>query len=602
MNERKARPVAPAATPELDETREMLLSLAKGRFGRIAPGRIVEQVLRVTEGADWPVRKAALEALWRRHGFAERDGVRIAQRPGGGHTLGSYRVARGKRAGVRGSKDLPYETALLAVAPLSMSCGCADFVRSSLGLCKHALVVLQALEASGALVRAEKERTNGSRRGRLSWSPVHPLTGPGDRLARLAFIAGGRAIELEGFSRGRPLATVLDAPKRRLALITALERALVRNRLEAEPAVVTLLAEERARAERRVEAQGHATTATKKLTSLRRKLYSYQREGVQRFFDTGRLLLADDMGLGKTTQAIAACHALLEARRVRKGLLIVPAALKSQWKREWDATSDVPLTIVDGSPAARAELYERTKRGFLVIGYEQLLRDFAAVQRFAPELVVLDEAQRIKNWATKSAAYVKALAPRYRLVLTGTPMENRFEELASIMDFVDDVALEPKWRIVPWHSLSGTDGGRSVAGVRNLDTLRERLSSVMLRRVRKDVLRQLPSRTDTRVPVEMTPAQQLEHDELRHPIAALLGQAARRPLMQAEFLRLMQLLTTQRMICNGLAQIHFEDEWPRCERAARPTPALLESLCAPKLSVLRGLCEQVVLGQGRKAV
>jgi SNF2 family DNA or RNA helicase len=313
-------------------------------------------------------------------------------------------------------------------------------------------------------------------------------------------------------------------------------------------------------------------------------------------------LLADDMGLGKTTQAIAACHGLFETGRAKKGLLIVPAALKSQWKREWDATTHVPLTVVEGSPTERAALYAETKRGFLVIGYEQLLRDFELVQRFAPEVVVLDEAQRIKNWATKSAAYVKALAPRYRLVLTGTPMENRFDELASIMDFVDDIALEPKWRLVPWHSFSTGDGGDGVGGARNLDTLRQRLAGAMVRRVRKEVLSQLPLRTDTTVPVEMTSAQRVEHDDLRPAIARLMSAAAVRPLTQGEFLRLMQLLTTQRMICNGLAQIRFEDEWPRCEQAGRATPELLQSLFAPKLSALRGLVEQVVLAQGRKVV
>jgi superfamily II DNA or RNA helicase len=602
MNEIIEQAVASSVGLTLAETREMLLSMAEGRFGRIREERIVEHVLRMTEGADWPVRKAALAALDRRYSFGERDGVRITQRPNGGRVLGTYRTARSKRAGVNKLNETGYATALLALEPLRMSCGCADFVRNSLGLCKHALVLLHALERSGALARAANQQSGSSRRTQLRWSAVHPLTGPADRLARLELVAGARPLELEGFARGGVVSVVLRDPRRRLALIVQLERAIARDRLEVEPAVVTLLAEERARAERRVDGQTCAAAASKSLVSLRRKLYPYQREGVRRVFDTGRLLLADDMGLGKTTQAIAACHGLFETRRFKKGLLIVPAALKSQWKREWDATTRVPLTIVEGSPTERSELYERTARGFLVIGYEQLLRDFPAVQRFAPEMVVLDEAQRIKNWATKSAAYVKALAPRYRLVLTGTPMENRFEELASIMDFVDDVALEPKWRLVPWHSLSEGDAGRGKIGARNLDTMRQRLSDVMLRRVRKEVLTQLPSRTDTRVPVEMTPAQHLEHEDLRPPILQLVSIARRRPLTQGQFLRLMQLLTTQRMICNGLAQVHFEDQWPRCTQAGRPTPALLESLCAPKLSVLRGLVEQVVLAQGRKAV
>jgi len=601
MEELSRASSAPLPASALAEARATLASMAKGRFGRIPPQRIVEHVLRMTDGADWPVRKAALAALERRHGFAARDGVRVAQRPSGNGVIGVYKTARRKRGG--GANKSSYETALSSVEPLRMSCGCADFVRSSLGLCKHALVVLQDLERSGALARAARQlpRSNGSRRPRLTWSAEHPLLGSADRLARIELIPGTRPAAIDGFKHNRPEPGALRDTSRRLALIRALERAVERERFDFEPAVVTLLAEERTRAERGVEAATTAAAAMKALSTLRRKLYPYQREGVRRFLEAGCLLLADDMGLGKTTQAVAACHALFEVGRVKRGLLIVPAALKSQWKREWDDTTRAPLTIVEGSPAERLELYERTARGFLVIGYEQLLRDFHAVQSFAPELVVLDEAQRIKNWATKSAGFVKALGPRFRLVLTGTPMENRFEELASIMDFVDDVALEPKWRLVPWHSIHAGDAGRGVSGARNLDTLRTRLSSTMLRRVRKDVLRQLPSRTDTRVPVEMTPAQQDAHDDLRRPVAALVSIAARRPLTHGEFLRLMQLLTTQRILCNGVAQASFDVEWPRCV-GARPTSALLDSLCAPKLSVLRGLCEQVVLGQSRKAV
>ena len=91
------------------------------------------------------------------------------------------------------------------------------------------------------------------------------------------------------------------------------------------------------------------------LRGLRRTLYPYQREGVARLLDGERLLLADDMGLGKTIQAVAACHVLYHARRVRRGLVIAPASLKSQWEREWRETTKVPVTVVEGSPAERAQ-------------------------------------------------------------------------------------------------------------------------------------------------------------------------------------------------------------------------------------------------------
>jgi len=322
---------------------------------------------------------------------------------------------------------------------------------------------------------------------------------------------------------------------------------------------------------------------------------------VQRFLVAGRLVLADDMGLGKTAQAIAAAHVLFHARRVERGLLVVPATLKDQWLREWRLFSDTPLSVVDGNPAARAAAYRATRRGFLVTNYEQVLRDLDLIQRWKADLVVLDEAQRIKNWATKTAAYVKALRPAYRLVLTGTPMENRLEELASLLDWVDDMALEPKWRLTPAHA-EYADGRREVVGVRHLDTLRARLAGCLLRRGRREVAAQLPSRTDTVVPVAITEPQAEAHAELDAPIAKILGQARRRPLTQAEFLRLMSYLTTQRIIANGLAQLRFEETWPALARTARPDETTLRELCSPKLGHLREILAQVVVQQGRKAV
>ncbi|NOU30159.1 MAG: DEAD/DEAH box helicase [Polyangiaceae bacterium] len=579
------------------ETVEALTGLCWKRFGAIDAARLAEHLARVNPDGDWRMVRASVDALARRYAFAQRDGLRIESRPPGGATLGTYST----RSATADKGARPYVTELLGVSPLRTSCSCADFVRSSLGLCKHGLAVLDALEARGKLERARATASTGASKARLSWDPMHPTRGPADRLARLSLDARRTLALGAHFDHGAPRAKELRDPGLRAALLRDLERAISRGVVEADAAIPTVLREERERSERAGASREATATAMRVLSTLKRKLYPYQREGVRRFLEQGRLLLADDMGLGKTTQAIAGCHALAGSGAIKKGLLIVPAALKPQWKREWDATTNVPLTLVEGSPSERAQLYQGTKRGFLAVGYEQLLRDFAELQAFAPDLVVLDEAQRIKNWATKSAAYVKALGPRFRLVLTGTPMENRFEELASIMDFVDDLALEPKWRLVPFHGVSVGDGSRGIGGARNLDVLRERLAPSMVRRVRKEVLEQLPARTDTVVPVAFSEGQRMPHDDLRQPIAELSAKGARRPLTQSEFLRLMQMLTTQRMLCNGLAQVNFELEWPRCIRS-KPTADLLTSLQAPKLTALRELVSELVVAQGRKAV
>ena len=93
--------------------------------------------------------------------------------------------------------------------------------------------------------------------------------------------------------------------------------------------------------------------ATSALRTLKQRLYPYQSEAVQKFLAQSRLLLADDMGLGKTAQAIAACHALWASGRVRRGLLVVPAALKPQWLREGQLFTDTPAVLGEGSPEQR---------------------------------------------------------------------------------------------------------------------------------------------------------------------------------------------------------------------------------------------------------
>jgi superfamily II DNA or RNA helicase len=616
--------------PSLEETRRTLVSSARRRFGAVPAELVVDHVLAMTENTDFAVREAALDALVRRMSFALRDGLSILARPPRGATLGPYSTARApaspthrKRSdGVRVQR--PYVTCLDGLRPLSGSCDCPDYVRSSLGLCKHLLVVLDAVHRKGVPAEIESARVRRARgakalRARLTWSPSLPLQGLLDRAAGLRLeppaAAGVRRAKLspaikrcfEQAEEGLAVrAAVLADLRSRAALFDRLASALVArgSALDATPAARRIVEEERERARRRARFAANAPRAARELASLGRKLYPYQREGVARMLATGRLLLADDMGLGKTTQAIAACHALWRAKRVHKGIVIAPASLKPQWLREWQETTNVPIRLVEGSPEERRHIYREHRTGFLVVGYEQLLRDLAEIQALGPEMVVVDEAQRIKNYSTKSAAYVKALDPEYRIVLTGTPMENRLEELASILDWVDDVALSPKWRLVPWHTTSTSTGDRSTSGTsgaRNLETLRARIGTCTLRRLRRDVLGQLPSRTDTRVPIEMTAQQRAAHDDLGLPIAVLARKAAKRPLTQPEFLRLMSLLNQQRIISNGLAQQRFEDVWPMCARS-KPDPALLEGLFAPKLLEVRRLCADLAIDQERKVV
>jgi len=607
-------PAAHSAAPaERLEAFQELLSLAQRKTGLIPAPLLVRHVLSVTSEADLPVQRAAMEALLRRCKFAKQDALEVASRPGGKTVYGRYRTKR------TGSSKRPYTTLLAGIEPLHASCDCADFVRNSLGLCKHVLTVLEDLAGRGYRIEpghAAPVAMERSGQPCLLWHPVRPLTGKGDWLERVRLNADGcdppLLAKFRQWFRRDTGALILDSacsdmPTERLDIVRGLLSLAPFNRWRSgdswvvEPALRLLLEAERENLEHLIGNHVAAPELRHALHSLKRKLYPYQREGVERFLTLGRLLLADDMGLGKTVQAIAACHALWATGKVSRGLLIVPASLKPQWLREWQLFTDTPIAVVEGGPAQRHAAYRTPGKGFLIANYEQVLRDLEHMHAWRPDFVVLDEAQRIKNWATKTAAYVKKLQPRYRLVLTGTPMENRIEELASLLDWVDDFALEPKWRLVPWHS-TYTDGKKEVSGARHLDTLRQRLSGCMLRRIRSEVLRQLPPRTDTTVSVELTDAQREEHDALAQPIAQLLAIAKRRPLTQAQFLRLMSLLTTQRIIANGLGQVQFAAVWPAISQVRQPDTALVQTLSSPKLLELREIVVQLALEQGRKVV
>jgi superfamily II DNA or RNA helicase len=595
---------------EDSEARKVLLDRVGRKAGKIPAELLVGHVMATVPAHEWALRVDALDAVLRRVESARQDKLKVRSRPADGRVLGNYATERAR------STLRPYDTLVLSIEPIDARCDCPDFVKNSLGLCKHVLVTIEHIYARPTLLRRaikQKEWEDAASFAGLRWDPVRPLTGVGDWLDRVTYVGETSAARsprvaraLEWFKPSKNGVAVLkrtweDRLERRLELVEDLRKlATVKSKAPGDPSLRALLDAERAKLTRVVRQKFAPAEVRKSLEALKRPLYPYQREGVTRFLATGRLLLADDMGLGKTAQAITSCEILYRTGRIRRGLIIAPASLKPQWAREWNVFSDLPIEVVDGSPDERRAFYGSRREGFLIINYEQLLRDLEIVRAWDPDIVVLDEAQRIKNWATKTALSVKGLAPRYRLVLTGTPMENRIDELASVVEWVDDMALEPKWRLSSLHSIRA-DGRREIVGARNLDTIRNRLAHCMVRRVRQDVLDQLPSRTDTRVPVEMSQAQQDEHDALTQPIIALVHRSHNRPLTQPEFLRLMTLLATQRIISNGLAQLQFEELWPTI-RGSRPDESVLRGLFTPKLIELQQLIRQVVLDQGRKVV
>ena len=591
----------------MDPRRE-LVEKAADKVKEIPVEWLTEHLLSLYPHDEWPLLREGMRAILHRHVSAMAGEFKVVDAPADWTPFGTYTLAQK-------GKTRPCRVTLSGIGPIRASCGCSDFIRNSLGLCRHILALLAHLCRRPGMQAKLADNEGALAAAPLAWLPCKPLWGEGDWLAQVRWTKPEFTTDAE-----KRLAGYFDDPgpegrrlrklfagnsQERLALVAGLagfQRWVRKNRPpEAfDPALSPLLARELKLLRIRATNRGRRRDLLDQLGGMKLALYPYQREGVGRFLARGQLMLADDMGLGKTIQAIAGCHVLFGAGRVQRGLLLVPAPLKSQWLREWRRFTDIPAGIITGPPEKRRARFAGMDQGFLIGNYEQFLRDTELVRQWRPDLMVLDEAQRIKNWSTKTARTIKSFQPTYRLVLTGTPLENRLDELVSIVEWVDDYVLEPRWRLAPWHT-EYADDGREIRGARNLGVLRKRLSRCLVRRTRQEVLDQLPPRTDTVLPVELTAGQWERHAALVRPIKQLMGLSRNRSLRRQEFLKLMQLLTTQRIISNGLAQADFPAVWPEITRV-RATAPVVKSLESPKLARFQELVTELLTQPGRKIV
>lgn len=463
----------------------------------------------------------------------------------------------------------PWRVQIRSVGEKLNHCTCPDFAVNRLGTCKHIEAVLHRLRRRGP-----KKFQRLAREGPPT-SMVHlDWEGRDAPSIRLSRAGGGAPPWLEEHFDG---GGALRGPPREA--FAAFERAARgRDDVLVAPEVrdhLLRLQDEEDRTRRAAALRERILAAGGEIPGVAARLYPYQVEGVAFLASAGRALLADDMGLGKTLQAIAAAQVLREHDGARRALVVCPASLKDQWAREVRRFTGIDGVVVEGRPADRAALYRR-RAPFTMVNYEVVLRDADRIQsELAPDLLILDEAQRIKNWRTKTAAAVKSLETPFAFVLTGTPLENRLEDLYSVMQVVDPRVLGPLWRyLLDFHV---TDERGRVLGYRNLSELRRRLAPVMLRRDRSLVRDQLPDRIDARLDVVLDRRQRVVHDNAMATAGGLAQVLKRRPLTPSEEKRLLSALQLARMACNAAALV--DEEAPGGSPKLTELEALLEELC-----------------------
>jgi len=282
---------------------------------------------------------------------------------------------------------------------------------------------------------------------------------------------------------------------------------------------------------------------------VKTELYPYQKDGVVFALNAGRVLLADDMGLGKTIQAITATEVYVREFGIEKVLIICPTSLKYQWKNEIEKFTDRTVRVIEGPLNKRIEQYGSDEL-YKIISYGAARNDSEYINSMAPDLVILDEAQRIKNWKTKTAQYIKQISSKYTIVLTGTPLENKLEELHSIVEYIDRYKLGALFRFLSEHQIK--DEGGKVIGYQNLHNINKTLDDIMIRRKKQEILQQLPERADNNIFVDMTRDQRDIHKDYYKIVRRLVNKWRKLGFLpEDDRKRLMISLNCMRMVCDS---------------------------------------------------
>jgi len=268
------------------------------------------------------------------------------------------------------------------------------------------------------------------------------------------------------------------------------------------------------------------------------ELYPFQKEGVEAMLDKPYFLLADEMGLGKTVQAVDE----LKRYGPDRVLIVCPKTPRTVWEDHLEGV--MPTLMLDGPTRERFEEYDG---GACIINYDalRLLPDLRFVGAW--DYVIADEAHAIKNRNAKRTKHLKRIKASHRRALTGTPIINRPDELWSILHWLDSKRWSSYWRFFETY-VKYVDSGygyKIVIGPKNVDELKRELEGIHIRRLKRDVLTELPDKTYQYLKLDLTPKQSKAYDQMKKRSLAWIDQEPDdkplpAPVVISQFTRLRQ--------------------------------------------------------------
>jgi SNF2 family DNA or RNA helicase len=252
------------------------------------------------------------------------------------------------------------------------------------------------------------------------------------------------------------------------------------------------------------------------------ELRPYQAEAVECILARGDLLLALTMGAGKTATSVAAVRRLRRLRRVSHGAVFALKSTKGQWVREiakWDPRASVQ--VVDGDKRQRVAALRRAHRfNYTILHYQCLIHDWEEIKQWLPiDFIIADEITMLKGFRAKTSRRAKALGrgSPIRIGLSGQPVENRPEELFSIMEFCNPEVLGPFPKFD--RTFIERDHWGKPRRYKNLGVLKERLGEAMYRKSREDIAEWLPDMIELEMPVVLDPVAMALHEYVKKDLS-----------------------------------------------------------------------------------
>lgn len=245
--------------------------------------------------------------------------------------------------------------------------------------------------------------------------------------------------------------------------------------------------------------------------------YTHQVDGIRTLARWRSFILADDMGLGKSLEAITVFTIDVVRGWAKTAIVVCPATLKGNWADELEKFTQIRYMILEGTPNQRnmqlAEFFTWEAPKILIVNYEQVSAHLKAFDAFKFDVAIFDEAHYLKNPRAKRTKACLSMYSGRSFLLTGTPMLNHVNELWALLHRVAPAEYPKYWSFVNRYCVFGGWKDKQIVGVKNERELITRLQTVMLRRLKEDVL-DLPEVQIIERRVDLSPEQRKLYDEV----------------------------------------------------------------------------------------